>query len=154
MKKNVLILVITFLSLIQAFTQTSVPQAVASAFQAKFPSTQPVQWEEEDKGIYEADFKLNKHKTSASFDASGTWLSTETEIKKNALPDAVRQGIGKAFPDYEVDEAEKIETPDGLAYEVELEKEEGGKDIEVEALFSAEGKLLKQSKEEEDGEVD
>lgn len=154
MVEKITVLAIPLFFAIQGLTQTSVPDAVASAFQQNFPSARAIEWEEEEQGIFEVDFKQNKQKHSASFDASGKWLATETEIKKSALPDAVRQSINKTFSGYELDEAEKVETPDGLAYEVELEKEEGDAEIEVEALFSADGKLLKQSKAEEEEEDD
>lgn len=149
MIKGITVSAVTLIFAIQGLAQISVPDAVASAFQQKFPSAQIIAWEEEEKGIYEVDFKQNKQKHSASFDASGKWLSTETGIKKSALPDVVRQSINKTFSGYELDEAEKVETPDGLAFEVELEKEEGNKEIELEALFSADGKLLKQSTEDD-----
>jgi CheY-like chemotaxis protein len=131
-----------------AFAQT--PAAVLAAFQQKYPAAQAVEWETEDEGVFEADFKLDNKKMSAAFDAKGTWLETEMAIKKSALPEAVRAAIAKEFPDYEIDEAEQVETPGGMQYEVVLENEDGDTEIEVEALFSSDGKLLKQEKEEKD----
>lgn len=135
-----------------AFAQA--PTAVLTAFQQKFPTAQAVVWEAEDEGLFEADFKLGKKKLSACFDEKGTWLETETAIKKSALPDAVRAAIAREFPGYEIDEAEQVETPEGMKYEVALEKEDGDTEIELEALFSSDGKLLKQEKEEAEEEDD
>lgn len=133
---------------------TAAPQAAAQAFQKKFPAASAVQWEEETKGVFEADFKLNGTKMSACFDANGNWLETETAIKKKELPEAVRLAIAKDFADYEIEEAEKVDKPEGIAYEVELEKEEGDEETVVEALYSADGKLLKQTKENEEADDD
>lgn len=132
---------------------TTVPQAVLDAFSAKFPQAQNVDWEEEEDGEYEAEFKVNKQEMSANFKADGTWLETEMEIKKSKLPAAVKKAIAAQFPGYEVEEAEQVETPDvSLAFEVELENEDT--DTEVEAVFQADGTLLKKEmkKEHEDEE--
>lgn len=152
--KLISLLLFASLLVFQATAQTDIPQAVTKAFQTKFPTAQSVKWEEEDKGVYEAGFKQNGRKMSASFDATGNWQATETAIKKSALPDAVRSAVAKLFPGFEIDEAEKVESPDGLAFEVELENESGDKEVEVEALFSAEGKLLKKSEAAEEEEED
>ena len=150
--KRIPLFVFAGLLVFQAAAQTDIPQAVTKAFQSRFPTAQSVKWETEEQGVYEAAFKQNGHRMSASFDGAGNWQATETAIKKSALPDAVRQAVAKLFPDFEIDEAEKIESPDGLAFEIELENESGGKEVEVEALFSADGKLLKkvEAAEEED----
>lgn len=127
-------------------SKTQVPQVVLHAFNTKYPNAKKVKWEEEEAMEYEAEFKLQGQEMSANFRADGTWLETETEIKKNALPDAVKKAISKEFPGYDVEEAERIETPDlPLAFEVELENESNNS--EMEAVFSADGKLLKKEME-------
>lgn len=127
----------------------NVPQAVLDAFAGKFPQAQHVKWEEEHEDEYEAEFKINKMEMSANFKADGTWLETEMEIKKAQLPEAVKQAIAKQFPGFDIEEAEQVETPDQpLAYEVELE----GHDTEVEAVFKADGTLLKKEMKDEDDE--
>ncbi len=141
--KTVTLLCISISLLCGVQAQIQVPRAVSMAFQNKFPAIQSNEWEEEEKGVYEAEFKMKGRKMSAAFDETGKWLETETAIKKNALPDAVKKTIAAEFPGYEIDEAEKLETPEGLAYEVELEKEENKKEMEIEVLFSQEGALLK-----------
>jgi len=126
------------------------PEATTAAFQKKFPTATSVQWEQEADGIYEADFKANGKKMSAAFSAAGIWLETETDIKTKSLPEAVRAAIAKAFSGYEIEEAERVETPEGVAYEVKLEKEADGKETELEVLFAEDGKLLKQEQEGDD----
>ena len=127
-------------------TGPEVPQQVLAAFAEKFPDATKVEWEVESDNEYEAEFKRNKQEFSANFRADGTWLETETEIKKKDLPAAVQQAVATQFPGYEIEEAERVETPtEAEAYEVELEK----KKSEIEALFRADGTLLQQSSGEE-----
>ena len=147
--KNSFILIALFLFCTQLLAQT--PTAVQNTFKKKYPNATAVEWEAEADGTYEAAFKLNKKHMAAIFDAKGTWLETETAIKPKKLPKAVQAGIAATFPGFEIDEAEKIEKPDGtIEYEVEVEKEDGKDEVEYEALFSAAGKLLKKTKEDDD----
>lgn len=127
------------------------PAAVQSAFKAKFPNVQKAKWEQEDEGEWEAEFKMNGKEMSANFKADGTWLETETEIKTSALPQTVKDAIAAQFAGYEMEEATTVETPgQPMAYEVELEKGE----TTVEALFKADGTLIKQKTESEEDDKD
>lgn len=119
-----------------AFAKTTVPEAVLKAFQVKFPAAQDVDWELENPTEYEAEFELNGAEMSASFDAAGKWLATETEIRVSDLPAPVQAALqGK-----KVKEAAKIERADGsTVYEAEVKR----KDL----LLDAAGKMLGSEKE-------
>jgi hypothetical protein len=57
-----------------------VPQAVQSAFKAKYPNASAPEWEvEKSEGrlIYEAEFKLDGKKKEAEFKPDGTFLKEE-----------------------------------------------------------------------------
>lgn len=129
------------------------PAAVQSAFKAKFPSVQKAKWEEEHEGEWEAEFKMGGKELSAVFDNDGAWVETETEIKAADLPEAVQSAVSAQFSDYDIEEAAMVETPgQAMAYEVELEKEG---EATIEALFSADGTLIRQMSEtEEDDDND
>lgn len=133
-----------------------VPEAVKQAFAQKFPAAQQVEWEMENAHEYEAEFELNSKKMSANFMEDGTWVGAETEMELDDLPQAVKDGIEAGFPGFEVEEVELSEKPNGLiAYEIELENEK--EDIELKAVFSSDGKLIKKEmneKEEEDDDDD
>jgi putative PepSY-like beta-lactamase-inhibitor len=123
------------------------PAAVQTAFKSKFPTAQKAKWDKEGEGEWEAEFKMNGKEMSANFKTDGTWVETETEIEESDLPQAVKDAIATLFAGYDAEEAAMVETPDQpTAYEVELEKGE----TTVEALFNADGTLLKQKNEEED----
>lgn len=119
-----------------------VPQAVKNAFNHKYPAAKKVAWELEKVGEYEAEFKLNRKEMSANFMEDGTWVGSETEIGEDDLSQIVKDGIAAKFPNYEIEEAELSEKPNGvLEYEVELENEK--EDKELKAIFSTEGIFIK-----------
>ncbi|MCB0520025.1 MAG: PepSY-like domain-containing protein [Lewinellaceae bacterium] len=152
MKYLLLVTVLTFGFFSSSCAQKqAAPAAVQSAFKAKFADVQKAKWEMEDEGEWEAEFKMNGKEMSANFKADGTWLETETEIKTADLPQAVKDAIAAQFSGYKMEEASLVETPDmAAAYEVELEKGE----TTIEALFKADGTLVKQKAESEDDDKD
>ena len=141
MKKIIGLLAILLVAGTSAFAQKitadKVPAAVKQAFQTKFPKATAAKWEMEKKD-YEVGFKLNGTEGSANFDATGKWLETETEIKYEALPQAVKATITNKFAGYKAGETNKVETPDkGVLYEVGLSK--GTEKIEIQ--FTKEGEV-------------
>lgn len=130
----------------QKLKETEVPQVVKVSFAKNFPKVKSVKWSKESESQIEAEFKNGSLKQSANFDTSGNWLETETEIKKSDLPLAIQGTIKNEFDGFKVEEAEKVETPEGVFYEVELEKGEVAYDVQ----FSKEGNVLKKEEEKED----
>ena len=127
------------------------PSGVQTAFKAKFAAAQKVKWDMEDENEWEAEFKMNGKEMSANFSSDGTWLETEAEIKTSALPQAVKSAIAAQFAGYEMEEATTVESPGKpMAYEVELEKGE----TTIEAVFGADGTLIKQKTESEEDDKD
>ena len=130
-----------------------VPKVVTDAFNAKYPPAKKVAWEMEDAIEYEAEFELDGVEMSANFKTDGTWLETEMEMNKEDLPEVVKTAIASQFSDYELEEAEQVEQPGAaMSYEVQLENETT--DTEIEAVFSADGTLLKQAVKTEVDEDD
>src|ERR1700744_5219418 len=94
MKKLIILLAIAVFSetmIAQAHPAVVPPQAVVTAFSARFPNAQLKKWEERQEG-YIADFKFNGQKVFAYYAADGSWKGPETPIKwSRNLPPAVRQ---------------------------------------------------------------
>lgn len=129
-------------------TITEVPKVVLDAFSRKFPTAQKIEWEKE-KGVYEADFILNKKEVSAEFKADGTWLETENVIALKDIPKAVKKALRNEFPKFKVEKAEQINRSDNSIYfEIELENDK--EKMKKEAVFSAEGILLEKEIEKEE----
>ena len=123
------------------------PQQVSNAFNAKFKGAEKVSWDQEETNEWEAEFTLNGTETSASFDLSGNWLETETEIREKNLPITVKSAIGKKYPGYKIEESVVIESPDFSGYEIAMEK--GEMNVEVQVTKYGELTVKKESTEEE-----
>ena len=133
----------------QSVEQSDIPSAVLKAFQEKYPQAQDVEWEKESDTELEAEFDLNGEEMSANFSQDGTWMETETEIKRKDLPKAVQSTLKSQFAGYEIEESEKVATPEQPeAYEVEIEKGE----TTLSVMLDKNGKVLKQETAEPEDE--
>ena len=123
--------------------QKETPSAVTAAFAKYFPGITAKRWDKED-GNYEANFKKDGKTMSATFNAKGGWLETETDIAVAELPTAVSAYVKQHYNSAEIKEAAFIKTPKGEMYEAEVK----GKDL----LFDKSGKFIKEVAETEDKE--
>ncbi len=118
----------------QKIAAAKVPAAVKTTFQKKYPGS-IAKWELED-GKYEASFKLAKTEMSATFEANGTLIESEEEIKTGALPASVLPYV-KIHYNKPVKEAAKITLANGsINYEAHI----SGKDL----IFDASGNFIKE----------
>lgn len=131
--KSLIITIIVFASLNS--TAQDVPVAVKSAFQKSFPNTTVKKWDKEN-GDYEANFIKDKKSMSATFDMSGNWKETETDIKVSELPSPVINYIKTNYKDASIKEAAIMQTASSKMYEAEVK----GKDL----LFDMNGKFVKE----------
>lgn len=149
MKKIILILVcVSFVmsALAQETKKVEVPAAAKTAFTAKFPQAQKVEWGMEKAGEYEAEFVLNGVESSAVYDAKGNLIETETEIKQNDLPQPVKTALAKDFAGYKIGEIAKNTDAKGVVvYELEASKDKKSYDL----VFDNTGKLTKKEESKE-----
>ena len=127
----------------------TVPAAVASAFESRFPRAADVEWGKESDTEFEAEFTLNGKSMSANFDTSGKWLETESKVTEEELPAAVRGTLKSDFGMYQVSKAERLEKPGkSAAFEVKLVKGE----TTTEVVLTEDGKVVKKEAKEEESE--
>ncbi len=101
---------------------TDVPQAVKDSFANLFPGTMPTQWELD--ASYEVEFTKDGKEVEVNFAPDGTLLQTEYEIDVDDVPDAAMKAVMTKFPNCEVEEAERVEYPNGqVVYELDLKFE-------------------------------
>ncbi|MES2678631.1 MAG: PepSY-like domain-containing protein [Bacteroidota bacterium] len=116
-----------------------VPKPVIDSFNENFKGALVKSWEKENNGHYEAEFKINKKETSATFNADGTLLETEHEISVNALPKMVLDIIHKDYPGYKISEVSQITLPSGAqTFETEVKKDNEKLDL----IFDSNGNFL------------
>lgn len=118
---------------------SDVPQAVLTAFAAKYPEATNVKWEKEHE-IYKAEYYNADHnEVDVWFNPDGTWLRTETDLLPTGLPEAVQNYVATNHPDRFIDDCDLIEMPGSSYYRLELEKS-GAADLYIK--LTADGELI------------
>ncbi len=142
MKKTIALIMIAFCSaqaIAQKLNEKDVPKTVVDAFAKKYPGSKVQKWEKEGAN-YEAEFDLSKVESSAVFDASGTFIELEQEIKIAELPKVAVEYCAKTFPEYKLEEAAKIVDAKGtITFEAEMRK---GKE-HFDVIFDDKGNFIK-----------
>ena len=157
MKKLVFIGLITLgfsaPSIAQHKSQAVLPKIVLQAFNERFPDAKRVDWEQENDQEWEAEFKWNHTKYSANFNLEGKWLETEHEIEPTDIPTNILNSLAahlkkQDYLKYDIEEAELVETPEGTAYELEIE----ANNMEYEVYINPLGQIKIESEHEEQDE--
>ncbi|MEP7318553.1 MAG: PepSY-like domain-containing protein [Panacibacter sp.] len=133
-----LLLILTLATTLSCSAQTTPPAPVQAAFAKNFPGITAKKWDKED-GNYEANFSKDGKTMSVTFDISGAWLETETDIAVKDLPGSVTAYIKEHYKGAGIKEAGMLKTPKGEMYEAEVK----GKDL----LFDMNGKFLKETED-------
>lgn len=119
----------------QKMKASEVPSAVTTKFTSTYPKAEHPKWEKEGNN-YEAEFEFNEVEMSALFDANGTIVETEVEIKVSELPKAVTDYMAKNVAGSKIREASKITDAAGkITYEAEANKKN--------YIFDSEGTFIK-----------
>lgn len=129
--------IICLSSCAQDISAHRVPSVVLNAFQQKFPKASDLEWERKGKN-YEAEFEMNFRDHKVLLDSTGVVVLHKEEVSVNALPEAVKQAIRRDFPDYTIDDADRITSGAQVLLKVELEKGEEDRTV----YFSESGKQV------------
>lgn len=89
-----------------------------------YPNARIIEMDTE-MGRIEVDIIHDYRNKDVTFDTQGNWLSTSWDVRINELPQAVSQAAQAAYPDYFIDDADFVETPDGNYYLIEMENRTG-----------------------------
>jgi hypothetical protein len=137
MKKAIAVLLVlsSFAANAQMMNVSKVPAAVTASFAKNFPAVSNAKWEKEHDE-YEANFKQNGQKMSASFDAAGTLKETEKTIPVASLPSTATKYLHEHYKGESVKEASELKMADGSTY---YEAEVKGMDV----IFDGTGKFVK-----------
>lgn len=130
----------------QKIKEAEVPAAVKETQAKNYPNVKVEKWEKEDAN-YEAEFDFKKVETSTIYEANGTLIATETEIKPSELPKAITDYVTKNMAGKKVKEAAKIIDATGsVSYEAEIDK--------ADYIFDSNGTLLKKEVENDKDDDD
>ncbi|WP_240642481.1 PepSY-like domain-containing protein [Nonlabens xiamenensis] len=112
-------------------SKEQVPAVVLANFQKKYPGENDPDFKQDDHGYWEAHFKIDGERYRADYNADGSWVETENDIKYKNLPKAIQLAIEREFPDREISEVEHVMSASkGEFYDVEFKQK--GKNMDVE----------------------
>ena len=129
-----------------------IPKVVMDALKAKFPKAEIdkcTKETENDKVIYDIEFKQDGRKAEADIFEDGTFQNFEKEFDAKDLPKAVTEAVEKKYPKSKLKEVMEItEVKDKKevhgGYEIVLETADKK---EVEVTVATDGKILEDSTE-------
>lgn len=115
--------------------------AIIKAFEAMFPQAGKVNWEVE-KGYNVAEFRQDGTEMEAWFDGKGNWLMTESDIRFEALPEAVKTTFNASEykTGWTIEDVDKIERVE-MAVVFIIEVEKGDQDVDLH--YAEDGTLIK-----------
>ncbi len=114
---------------VEPATPTEPDTIVTVNFTEKFSGASDIDWELANDSTWKASFDKDGQEYEALYSLSGELLETKTEITKKDLPGPVIVQLDRNFMSYEVDEAEVVESTEGVGYEFEIKS--GGKKYAV-----------------------
>jgi hypothetical protein len=143
--KTVILIAVTGMLSYSAMAQKGanvVPQAVQTAFAAKYPVAQIKKWKTKNN-TSTAIFVMDNKKYTAQYSNNGDWLVTERTIKHSSnLPANIRTYLKKSsYASWYIDDMERVRTPMRNMYQVEVDNNSGNKMI-YEGVGSFEDKKL------------
>lgn len=100
--------VFSFSSAQKRINVSKVPQEVIKNYNLKFTNVKKVIWRKVDV-LFEAEVFIGKKVSFVTFDTSGKWLETLTEIKVSELPAEVTAGVKKLYSSAQIKAAAVIE---------------------------------------------
>jgi len=133
-----MLLFITAMASAQDIPTDKVPSVVLNTFKKEFPKANDIEWELQGDR-YNVEFEIGwDNDYEAWFTNSGKLIKYTIEISQRDLPINVLNAIKNQYPDYHIDDAEKIIENGIDTYSVELEK---GKE-ELDLIFTKNGILI------------
>ncbi len=124
----------------------NISRQAQEAFAAKYPSASHISWQVK-RGYAVADFRQGSkgEECSAWFDNDGKWYMTETEMRFEDLPEAVKAAFRSSeYAAWRVEDVDRLErTGVETVYVIDVEKQVSGVETEVDLYYSPDGILVK-----------
>lgn len=109
----------------------------------KYPNATILE-KESVRGYTVVDIRHEGTEKEVRFNGKHEWVDTQWEVPYAQLNDAIRKAVSSQYAGYEVDdEAEAVETSNGVLYLIELE---GQNDNEIQVTFDSTGKVVSEKK--------
>lgn len=93
---------------------------------------------EYEKGYLDVEIYHDARIKDVYFNSNKQWVATEWDIAITELPAAVTEAVKKNYPDYRIDDADYVITPEKELYYIEMERG----NFEVAIYVTADGIIL------------
>jgi hypothetical protein len=122
LSKVTFILLLTLISLprtVHCENRKEIPEVITSSFSAKYPNTNVRKWQYQH-GTYTAKFTLDNHTSFATFDGTGNWINTVSNIRWTwNLPKNVNSAFKNSqYRSWNVYDIHEVSKPSGLYYQI------------------------------------
>lgn len=104
----------------------------------KYPGARIIE-QDWDDGYLEVEIWHDGKEKDVYFNGAGEWVWSQWDVRISELPEAVTSALSKEYPDYRIDDAEYIQTPESEYYLIELE---GRGDSERNVRITSDGTIL------------
>lgn len=111
---------------------------VVQFIENRYPGAQIRHSEYDDNGLVEVEILHEERIKDVYFVADGEWVYSAWDIRLSEIPDAVKNAVALAYPDFRIDDADFVERADEAYYEIEIEK--GG--VEMYVFVKPDGEII------------
>lgn len=108
--KSIVLFFLLFASVIVYPQDETLPQAIGTAFKAKYPEARLDNWIVRDQ-LYYVDFTLKNGSYTSAFKEDGMWIETSEVISDYDIPAPLQNYISKNYPSGNISYCERVEAP-------------------------------------------
>lgn len=112
--------------------------SIEEQIESMYPGARILEQDWED-GYLEVEIWHDGREKSVYFNGADEWVWSQWDVRTSELPEAVTAAVQAEYPDYRIDDAEFVETPDSEYYRIELE---GWGDQEIDVRVTPDGTIL------------
>lgn len=120
------------------YLPSDLSSTVRAFISERYPNARLIEIDTERNGMIEVDIVHENVGKEVLFSSTGAWQSTSWDVYISSLPQAVTNAVSARYPNYRIDDADYMETPEGDFYVIEVERG----DTEVNVWVTAEGTIL------------
>jgi hypothetical protein len=143
MKKILVTLAVTIITLSSFAGEVKVSSKVLDAFQTEFAAATDVTWSE-GNNFYKAAFLFNGQHVSAFYNMEGELIGTTRYISSLDLPIGLQANLKKSYANYWISDLFEVSNSEGISYYITVENADN-KIVLKSAIGDANWKVYKKS---------
>ena len=116
-----------------------VDESVKSFILSKYPGA-VIKDADYERGYLEVEIFHDARIKDVYFSSTDEWMATSWDVSAAEIPTAVTAAVKESFPDYRIDDADYVVTPEREAYRIDVERG----NIEKVIYLNAAGEILQE----------